>query len=503
MSSAYLKTIVIVGGGSAGWISACALSGALRGAVRIVLVESDEIGIVGVGEASIPPMRNFNRFNGVDELEFVRRTQATFKLGIEFAGWDHPGESYIHPFGPYGRSIDLVPFHQYYLRLREAGSAPPLEEFALAIRAARANRFFTPENRPGSVYEPYTYAYHFDAALYARFLRDVSESRGVERIEGRISDVTLNPEDGYVESLRLSDGRVVSGDLFVDCSGFHGVVIEKALRTPYEDWSAWLPCNRAWAVPTQRGDGPLRPYTRAIAHEAGWQWRIPLQHRTGNGHVFCADFMSEDRARDVLTGNLDTQAKAEPRLIKFTTGRRKSFWNRNCVSIGLASGFLEPLESTSIHLIQTAVSRLAGFLPTSRYDEVSRDEYNRLTAGEFDEVRDFLILHYKLNRREGQPFWDYCRHMDIPDTLQRRMDVFRARGRVHFRQEELFQEASYLAVFTGQGLWPEAHDPLADVLPLEDVRERLGRMHALIGEAVANWPDQAEFIRKTCAAYPL
>ncbi|MDC7675919.1 tryptophan halogenase family protein [Asticcacaulis machinosus] len=499
MSGEHIKHIVIVGGGAAGWISASTLSSALRGTVRITLIESDEIGIVGVGEASIPPIRNFNRVNGIDELEFIKRTQATFKLGIEFRNWDKGGDAYIHPFGPYGRSIDLIPFHQYYLRLRQTGMALPLEDYSLAIRAAKQNRFATPQPNVGTVYEGYTYAYHFDAGLYARFLRDVSEARGVHRVEGKITGVNLNPEDGYIDSVTLQSGQTIQGDFFVDCSGFRGLLIEEALKTGYEDWSKYLPCNRALAVPSERVE-PLTPYTRATAHQAGWQWRIPLQHRTGNGHVFCDAFTTEDEARSVLLSNLDSKALADPRLLKFTTGRRNKFWNKNCVSIGLASGFMEPLESTSIHLVQTAISRVVGFLPTHRYDEASVDEYNRLTTMEFEETRDFLILHYKANTKPDMPFWQYCRDMPIPDTLQRRIDIFKARGRIHFRHEELFQEASYLAVFTGQNIWPEGYDPVVNVLSLEDTRARLEKMHDIIGQAAAVWPTQTEFIEKTCKA---
>lgn len=495
-----LRRIVIVGGGTAGWMAAAALGHALRGQyASVTLVESDEIGTVGVGEATIPPIQFFNQLLGIDELDFIRKTQATFKLGIEFKDWFRLGESYFHPFGTHGVNIEAVSFHHFWLRLRELGDTSEIGDYSPTTVGARMRRFAPPRRDQPPSATNLAYAYHFDAGLYAAYLRRYAERKGVERIEGKILGVNQRSEDGFIESVRLESDRVVAGDLFIDCSGFRGLLIEETLHTGYEDWSHWLPCNRALAVPTENS-GELLPYTRSTARSAGWQWRIPLQHRMGNGHVFSSGFISDDGARAELLQNLEGKPLAEPRLLRFTTGRRKQSWNKNVVSLGLASGFMEPLESTSIHMVQTALFRLLSLLPAHDHDAPAVAEYNRLTQLEYEQIRDFLILHYKATEREDSPFWDYCRTMAIPETLQHKIDLFRSRGRVARFDDQLFIEPSWVAVFMGQGIMPEAYDPLAAVQDLAAVRKRLSQMRKDVLEAVSALPTHEEFIEHYCSA---
>ena len=495
-----LRHIVIVGGGSAGWMAAAALSRAVGRACGITLVESDEIGTVGVGEATIPPIRIFNQMLGLDEAEFMKRTQGSFKLGIEFVDWGRREHRYFHPFGPHGIAFDMVPLHQYWLRSRERLNLPPLDEYSMAWAAAQRGRFDKPVGDPRSVLSTFDYAYHFDAGLYARFLREVSESRGVQRLEGRIVHAALRPGDGFVESVQLADGRVIEGDLFIDCSGFRGLLIEEALHTGYEDWTHWLPCDRAWAVPCASVPGGLTPYTRSTARAAGWQWRIPLQHRTGNGHVFCSAFISEDEAAATLVSHLDGQRLADPRLLRFTTGRRKRFWNRNVVALGLASGFMEPLESTSLHLVQSCISRLLALLPDRDFDPDVTEEFNRLGIEEYERIRDFIILHYKLNERD-EPMWRHCREMAIPEPLQWKIDHFRRDGRLVSRGNDLFGPQSWLAVHLGQFNTPLRHDPLADLRP-GDADAMLERQRQAMAQAAQAMPTHEQFIQRFCAATP-
>ena len=493
-----VRDIVIVGGGTAGWMAAAAFARFLEGGWRIRLVESEEIGTVGVGEATIPAIRLFNNALGLDEDDFVAATQGTFKLGIEFRDWVREGHSYHHAFGPVGRELGLVPFHHYWLRGRALGLAKPLGAYSVNNVAALRNRFDRVAARPGSPVPEVPYAFHFDASLYAAYLRRYAEARGVERIEGRIVGTRLDPETGHVETVRLEGGAEVAGDLFVDCSGFRGLLIERALGAGYEDWTRWLPCDRALAVPSARA-GPLTPYTRSTARTAGWKWRIPLQHRTGNGYVYCSRYLGDEEAAKELVASLDGEPLAEPRQLRFVAGRRRKFWVRNCVALGLASGFLEPLESTSIHLVQSAIMRLLVFLPGRGFSDAGIAEYNRQTALEYERIRDFIILHYKANERD-LPFWRECGAMEVPDTLAGKIELFRAGGRIVRRDEELFTEAAWLQVMIGQEVTPEAWHPLADQLSEADLAAFLGAVEQLAAGVAARAADHAEFVSRRCPA---
>ncbi|MBV8687665.1 MAG: tryptophan 7-halogenase [Alphaproteobacteria bacterium] len=494
-----IARVAIVGGGSAGWMAAAALANALRGDCRIALVESEEIGIVGVGEATIPPIKLFNRSLGLDEADFVARTQGSFKLGIQFVDWARKGHLYFHPFGPFGAEFDSVPLHQFWLRARARGEAAPLDEYSMAWGAASRGRFERPVPDRRRIQSTYDYAYHFDAGLYGRYLRDHAERRGVTRTEGKVAGVRRNGETGFVEALRLEDGREVEAELFIDCSGFRGLLIEGALATGYEDWSAWLPCDRAVAVPCAPG-GDFGPYTRSTAHEAGWQWRIPLQHRIGNGYVYASAHIGDDEAAATLLANLDGPALAEPRLLRFTTGRRRLFWNGNVVALGLAAGFMEPLESTSLHLVQSGITRLLALWPDREFDPLGAQEYNRITIQEYERVRDFLILHYHLTERTDSELWRRCAAMTVPETLQYRIDHFRRRGRLVSDGLELFQNASWLAVHIGQLNWPERYEPLVDERRDVDSDRLLAGIRRVIAEAAEAMPTHRAFIDRHCRA---
>jgi tryptophan halogenase len=500
MGLGLVKNVVIVGGGTAGWMTAAAMSALISNGCTIRLVESDLISTIGVGEATIPVIRGFNDLIGVDENEFLRQTQGTFKLGIEFVNWGKQGDSYIHGFGLIGRDQMLAKFYQYWLKLYNAGQAPDVEHYSINTMAARKNKFMRASNESGdSPLADIAHAFHFDAGLYAKYLRGLSESRGVIRTEGRIVDTVLRAADGFVEAIIMENGERIEGDLFVDCSGMAALLIEGALKTGYEDWSHWLPCDRAIAVPCE-SVGPLLPYTRATAHGAGWQWRIPLQHRIGNGHVYCSKFMEQDEAESILMNNLDGKPIAQPRHIKFLTGKRKKAWNKNVVAVGLASGFMEPLESTSIHLVQTTITRLLMMFPHKGYDQIDIDTFNDINDREYAAIRDFLILHYKVNAREGSAFWDYCRNMSIPDTLQRKLDLYQSNGRIVRTSDDLFTETSWLQVMHGQGLRTRGYHPLVDQRTPEEIAGFLANVQDVVLRCVDHMPTHEEFIAANCAA---
>ena len=500
MNERSIRHVAVVGGGTAGWMTAAALANMLRAGCRVTLVESEAIGTVGVGEATIPPLKLFNAQLGIDENDFMRAVQGSFKLGIEFVDWARKGHRYMHPFGQFGADFDTVPVHQYWLKARSEGDETPLDDYSLASVAAYRGRFQRPSRDPRLVQSTFDYAYHLDAGLYARFLRDYAEARGVDRVEGRIAEVLQDGEQGLITGVRLDDGRQVDADFFVDCTGFRGLLIEGALQAGYEDWTHWLPCDRAVAVPCSSG-GEFTPYTRSTAHEAGWQWRIPLQHRTGNGHVYCSRFIDDDTAAETLLNNLDGKALADPLFLQFNAGRRKTFWKHNCVAIGLAAGFMEPLESTSIHLIHSSINRLLALFPDRDLDPLAIGEFNRITAEEYERVRDFLILHYHVNQRTDAELWRYCANMQIPDTLQYKIDHFRRSGRLVSTGPELFQNANWLAVQVGQLNLPERYDPIVDQRGI-DWRPRLDSLRRVIGEAANAMPTHGKYVRKNCRAEP-
>ena len=500
MEDRHIRSIVIVGGGTAGWMTAAALArvvGTARCSIR--LVESEEIGTVGVGEATIPAIHDFNRRLGIDEAAFMRETGATFKLGIEFVNWRRHGDVYMHPFGSYGRDMNGVSFHHYWTRRRLAGDPADFGEYCLARVAAKLGRFAYPTDDRSSVYSTYAYAFHLDASRYAQFLRRLAESLGVVRTEGRVVAAQLRASDGHIDHVVLDGGEAISGELFIDCSGFRGVLIEQALHTGYTEWQHWLPCDSALALPT-RNVGTMLPHTRAIAHRAGWQWRIPLQHRTGNGHVFSSAHMKCEEAADLLGRHVEGRALAEPRLLRFVPGKRNRMWNRNCVAIGLSGGFLEPLESTSIFLIQAAIMKLLEFFPDRDFCSPDIRAFNDSLSQVFDEVRNFVILHYKATERDDSEFWRYCRNMVVPDELDYRMRLFRERGVASHRKGELFIEANWVAVYVGQGIVPEAYDPRADCLGAEDLRVRLAEMRAHVRKAAVAMSGHDAVLSRCCAA---
>lgn len=501
MSEQIISKIVIVGGGTAGWMTAAALAKVFGGQrLNITLIESEQIGTIGVGEATIPMIQLYNSVLGLDENEFVRETNATFKLGIEFVDWRRPGHSYFHPFGMLGVDMDGIGFIHYWMRWRKSGGNLDYSHFNAETEAARARRFMRTQGEVGPMTMPgINYAFQFDASLYAAYLRRFSEKRGVQRIEGKIVDVLQAPDSGNIRSVKLENGQSIDGDLFVDCSGFRGLLIEQVYKAGYDDWSHWLPVNRAAAVPCE-STGELLPYTRSIAREAGWQWRIPLQHRIGNGYVYSDQFISENEATVKLLENLDGKPQAEPRTLRFVTGRRKKCWIKNCIAIGLSSGFLEPLESTSIHLIQVAIAKLLAMFPKEGLNERLVDRFNNEMAFDYDDIKDFLIAHYKITEREDTPFWKYVKHMEIPDSLQEKLDIFRTRGEVMARHGELFRETSWFAVLVGQGLTPESYHPVADAISEDELRLRLTKIRTGIMNRVNGMPIHKDFIRQNCAS---
>jgi tryptophan halogenase len=506
VSDARLSSIVIVGGGTAGWMAAAALARVLDFSatgqrVAIRLVESEEIGTVGVGEATVPHLRAFNETLRIDEAEFVRAVRGTFKLGIQFVDWGRVGDRYVHGFGSIGHDYRALPFFQYWLKLHHQGKAAALDDYSLNTAAAPAGRFFAgasdvPAESPLA---RVAYAYHFDAGLYAQFLRRYAEARGVKRIEGQVVDVSLRGDDGFIEAITLASGERIAGDLFIDCSGFRGLLIEQALKTGYEEWTHWLPCDRAVAVPSEKTQAAT-PFTRSTARAAGWQWRIPLQHRTGNGYVYSSAHTGDDDARALLLANLDGPPLAEPRVLKFTTGRRRKMWNRNCVALGLASGFLEPLESTSIYLIQSGIARLISMLPDKHMSQALRDEYNAEAAFEIERIRDFLILHYTATQRRDGDFWNYCGTMSIPDTLASKIALFRDSGRFYRDGEEMFALTSWVQVMIGQRIVPDAWHPLVDAVNDADLVRLAESVRGVVASCVAAMPPHETFIERYCKA---
>ncbi len=499
--------IVILGGGTAGWMTAAGLRDQLPDTdYAITLIESDEIGTVGVGEATLPHLKIFNDRLGIDEALFMRETRATFKLGIEFRDWDRPGEGYIHPFGAFGEPWGGVDFQHHWLRARRTGrDDTPLQDYSYAVAAARAGAFEFPNEEPGSIRSTYSYAYHFDAGRYAGFLRRWAIGRGVARIEGRVLAVERAPGSGDIAALTLRSGARIGGDLFVDCSGFRSLLLGDTMGVEWRDWTHWLPCDRALALPCERS-ARTTPYTRATAQRAGWTWRIPLQHRTGNGYVFSSRFADEDEALRTLTGALDGPALGEPRLLRFAPGRRERGWAGNCVAIGLASGFLEPLESTSIYLIQAAVTDLATLMPRPGGEGIDprlSDEFNRLFAMQYDRVRDFLVLHYVANRRQDEPFWDALRAMELPDTLAHKIALFRERGIAPDYRYGLFARDSWLSVLIGQGIRPDGHERLADTFDPDGVADRLDDLRERIASGVGAMSAHDDFIAGYCGARPV
>jgi len=496
--------VVIVGGGTAGWMTAAAIRRQLETSdYSVTLIESDEIGTVGVGEATLPHIKVFNDLLGIDEAQFMRATRATFKLGIQFCDWDRPGDRYIHPFGAFGEPWGGVEFQHHWARVRQASEPRcSLQDYSFAVVVARSNVFEFPTEERNSIRSTYSYAYHFDAGRYADFLRTWAIERGVRRIEGQVCNVSRNPTTGDVVELTLKSGERVAGDLFVDCSGFRSVLLARTLGVGWRGWAHWLPCDRALAIPCDR-IGALTPYTRSTACLAGWKWRIPLQHRTGNGYVYSSQFIRESAAEIALLDGLDAPAQGQPRLLRFAPGRRDKAWVGNCVAIGLASGFLEPLESTSIFLIQAAVIDLINLMPrpgAAPVDPRAANEFNRLNEMQYERIRDFLVLHYIANRRFGEPLWDYLRSVPLPDSLEHELELFRSRAAVPNYQYGLFARDSWLSVLVGQGIVPQGYDRLAERFSLPAVTARLNDFRSRIQTAVEAMTSHAAFIADYCQA---
>lgn len=499
MNEHSIRRVVIVGGGTAGWMAAAAFARFLNnGYTTVTLVESEEIGTVGVGEATIPPLINFNQMLGLDENAFLAATAGTFKLGIEFVDWGALGERYFHPFGKYGHDLQGVHFHQLWLREQARQPGHDISAYSMNAMAAKNGTFGRAADNARSPVRDLFYAFHFDASLYARHLREYAERAGIVRLEGKIAKVDQRPDDGYLTAVTLEDGRRIEGDLFIDCSGFRGLLIEETLHTGYESYAHWLPCDRAVAVPCALPNpGEPDPFTRSTARAAGWQWRIPLQHRMGNGLVYCSEFLSDEDAEAQLLASLEGEALAEPRRLRFTAGRRRQSWNRNVVALGLSSGFIEPLESTSIHLVQAAIQRLLALFPDMRFDPVERDEFNRQMHDLYEDVRDFIILHYKATRRHDTPFWDHVRTMEVPESLQRKIDLFAGKGRMFREGYDLFTDASWVAVCLGQGIVPKSWEPAADALDEEKVAIALEQIRRGYADTAQRLPTHGDFLRRT------
>jgi tryptophan 7-halogenase len=504
MSDHRIKSVVIVGGGTAGWMAAATLAERFSATrhTQVTLVESPDIGIVGVGEATVPHIRDLLKRLRIDEADFIRRTSGTFKLAISFEGWAGEGSRFFHPFSEHGLPLLGTSFQHWWVKARRMGIAQDIDRYVLSSELARAGRFAIPKGQPHGGMPLFNYALHFDAALVARYLRSWSVAAGVEHIQGTVRDVRLHAESGHVQTLELEDGRTIDGELFIDCSGFQGLLIEKTLRTGYEDWSHWLPCDRAVAMPCESA-APPASYTRSLASKAGWQWRIPLQHRVGNGHVFCSRYLSDDEAIASLSAEVEGPALAEPRVLTFRTGVRRKIWNRNVFSLGLASGFLEPLESTSIYLVQRGLQYLLGSFPGREHNQALQDNVNERNRAHWEHIRDFLVVHYKLNGREGEPFWDECRHMAIPDSLRETIELFRETGRFRAETVQFFRPSSWLAMFAGFAILPRYYSPAVDDVPAARLQDELSNLADSIAEVVRKAPTHADFIRSNCASASL
>lgn len=497
-----IRRIVIVGGGTAGWMAAAPLAQRLGRHCEVSLVESPEIGTIGVGESTLPTIRFYNQALGLDQADFIRKTQATFKLGIEFKDWGHLGNRFFHGFGDFGPPLAGRDPHMAWLRLaREFDNMPALENWSMPSMLARQNRFTPPHAAQPKVTDAYSYGFQFDAGLYANYLRDYATARGARRIEGLVTQVEQHPDTDFVSALQLRDGRRIEGDLFIDCSGFRGLLIEQTLHAGYEDWSHWLPCNSALAVPSARVE-PLTPYTRATAKEAGWTWRIPLQHRVGNGHVYSNAFTTDEAAHRALLDGLDAPALDEPRQLRFVTGRRRKSWVKNVVAMGLSAGFVEPLESTSIHLIETAVGKLIELFPDKACSPTLADEYNRTMGIRYESVRDFIIMHYKLTRRDDTEFWRYCANMQIPDSLRHQIELFRETGRVTILDPDGFAAPSFVAMLLGLGAVPKRYDAFVDQIDIRQLHGHFAGLRDMIAQAVARTPDHGTYIASQVAARP-
>lgn len=491
MSNAAIKHVVIAGGGTAGWMTAAAFSKLLGNDIKVTLVESDDIATIGVGEATIPPIKNFHKLLGLNEQEVMKATHATFKLGISFENWGQVNEQYIHSFGVTGKECWAGEFHHFWLHGRNKGHNDEFGDYCFELQAAKKNKFSLSQDIP------INYAYHLDATLYAKYLRKFSENLGTKRIEGKIAHVEKCSKTGNISALQLESGQIIAADFFIDCTGFRGLLIEEALHTGYDDWSHWLPCDSAVAVQTKSVSPPL-PYTRSIAHDAGWQWKIPLQHRVGNGLVFCSKYLTDDEAKALLLNNIEGEMITEPRVIKFKTGRRRKGWHKNCVAIGLSSGFIEPLESTSIHLIMTAIVRLLRLFPYSSVTSSAIDEYNSKLDSELNAVRDFIILHYNVNRRQDSEFWRHCQNMEIPDSLAHKIRLFKETGRVFLDDGDVFRVDSWTQVMLGQGLMPMQYHQIAEIMSDKELENFMASLKASITNAVDKLPNHADFIQSYC-----
>ncbi|MGX1113080.1 tryptophan halogenase [Pseudoalteromonas sp. MBR-15] len=495
MEAKKITKVVIAGGGTAGWITAALLNKVLGKSLDITLVESAEIGTVGVGEASIPPISHLNGALGISEKEFIKATGATIKLGIEFENWRSQGHSYMHAFGEIGKDFPFCEFYHFWLKANQTQNAPDFWDFSLNYQAAKAHKFAHLKNIPNTQLAGLHYAYHFDATRYGEFLKELAQSRGVNRIEGKIETISQCDQTGSINALKLKDGSLIEGDLFIDCTGLRALLIEQTLNTGFEDWSHWLPCDSAVAVQSESASNAI-PYTRSIARESGWQWQIPLQHRVGNGLVYSSRYLSDENAKQQLLNNLPAKPLTEPRIIKFKTGRRLKQWHKNVVSIGLSSGFLEPLESTSIHLIQSAAIRLIKFFPHQGITQNLVDEFNKQSKTEFERIRDFIILHYKLTERDDSPFWRLCKGMDIPSSLAKKIALYKTSGKLVREDDELFAEVAWQQVLIGQGLIAEDYHPLTNALTDNQLNDLFSNLKTLINSTVEQLPSHSEFLEK-------